>query len=141
MELYYSTLITTIIAFLLYVFYYKILFLRPMQEEIKKAHPKTFRKPNYYLWFGNFINIFILALVYATLGYTFDLFPLAPATTPYILSLLIWLMFTAVLIMSSSRTKQSQIITFLHSGFLLTILLLFAIVFPFLMSLTYPFTS
>ena len=137
MVLYYSVGVSTIIAFLIYVFYYKILFNQAIQGEIKSHHDEKKYKTNTILWMANFVNIYIIALIYATFGYTFNIFVLAPVSTPYALSMFFWLMITAALIMSTSRTKQSQQITFLHSGFWLTIFLLFAILFPFLMQMEF----
>lgn len=135
MILYYATLITAVIAYLLSLIYYRLIFHLAFQQEVNKRFEPKNTSLGYrgMLWLLNFINIAVVVLLYATLGYTFQLFTLASPSTPYIISLIIWLIITSALILSAARVKQNQLITFLHSGYWFIVLLISAIILPILM--------
>ncbi len=136
MNIYYATIITTLVALFMYILYYKLLFHTAMKEETKKIHghqPKT----SYIGWIIVIINLLVTSLIFTTFGYTFNVFVAAPAATPYILAMFFWLTITAALVNSATRTRQSQIITFLHSGFWLVVYLTYACLIPLMMGYKY----
>lgn len=128
MNLYYAIVIVSIIAFIICIFYYKILFRHPINQEAKSQHMRNEHK--IILWAIAYINILTTCLIYTTFGYTLKIFILASSYMPYFLSLLLWLSITASLITSASRTKQTLLITYIHSGYWLVTLILYALLFP-----------
>ncbi len=139
MEIFYLSLYVSIATFLISLFYYGLIFRKPIVNEIYGHSTKKMQKHDFRfsVWFGSFFLGYVAGLVYALLGYTLGLFEYAPLYMPYIISTLFWFLIASVDINSALRVKQSAIITFIHIGYWFTVCLLFALLFPLLHGLMF----
>ncbi len=127
MNLFYLSLIVTFGALVIGSIWYGLIFKKYF---FAQKTPYLFDLPiNYNLWLSSAFSLFIVGLVYSTLGSLLFLFRAAPKELYYLLGLLLWLCIAAVQLYQAIQIKQPYMITFIHFGFWLIIFIFYAIIF------------
>lgn len=128
MNLFFLSMIAMFAAMIVGGFWYNVFFKKYFFTQSKPNY--LFSLPlNYNLWLASAFSLFIVALVYATLSELLLFSRSEFKEIYYLLSLLIWLCLAAVQLYQAIQIKQPYIVTFIHFGFWLIVLILYAIIF------------